>query len=91
MSDENIIKEASIKLPIGHLLIIWEVLTSKLSGSPDNDAFTEEEKRAMWALEDLCEKELIRNGLIGESDIEWEQLIERATEFVKTIPCEFLE
>ena len=91
MSDENINKEATVKLPIGHLLIVWEILSNKLSGSPINDEFTEEEKRAIWALEDLCEQELINNGLTEKSDKEWEQLIERATEFVKTIPAEFLD
>ena len=90
MSDKDLNKEVLIKLPIGHLLIVWEVLSNKLSGSPDSDAFTEEEKRAMWALEDLCETELINNGITGKSDKEWDELVERATELVKALPCEFL-
>lgn len=91
MSDENLNKEASLKLPLGHLLIVWEILSNKLSCLPINDEFTEQEKRAIWALEDLCEQELINNGLTEKTDKEWEQLVERATEFVKTIPAEFLD
>ena len=41
------------------------------------------------ALEDLCENEITNRGITGKSNEEWEQLIERATEFVKTIPVEF--
>jgi len=91
MSDEELNKEVSVKLSLGHLLIVWDILSNKLSGAPLNDEFTEEEKRAIWALEDLCEQELDNNGIRSKSDKEWNQLIEKATEFVKTIPTEFLD
>jgi len=91
MSDEDLSKDASIKLPIGHLLIVWDILSRKLSGSPINDEFTDEEKRAIWALEDLCENELVNNGITGKAEKEWNQVIERATEFVKTIPIDFAD
>lgn len=91
MSDEDLSREASLKLPVGHLLIIWNILSEKLSGSPLNEEFTEEEKRAIWALEDLCENELTNNGITSKPEKEWNQVIERATEFVKTIPAEFLD
>ncbi|WP_321532938.1 hypothetical protein [uncultured Desulfuromonas sp.] len=91
MSEENLSQEASLTLPVGHLLIIWNILSSKLSGSPLNDEFTGEEKRAIWALEDLCENELLNNGITAKTEKEWNQIIDRATEFVKTIPAEFLD
>jgi hypothetical protein len=91
MSGEDLTKEASIKLSVGHLLIVWDILSNKLSGSPINNMFTEEEKRAIWALEDLCEQELVNNGITSKPEKEWNQLIGRATEFVKTIPAEFLD
>ncbi len=91
MSDEDLNKEASVKLSLGHLLIVWDILSNKLSCFPITDDFTEEEKRAIWALEDLCEQELVNNGIRSMSDKEWNQLIGEATEFVKTIPAEFLD
>ena len=91
MSVEDLKKEATIKLPVGHLLIVWNILSDKLSGAPLNDEFTEEEKRAIWALEDLCEKELTNIEIAEKSDEEWNHLLEQATEFIKTIPVEFLD
>ncbi len=91
MSDEELNKIATMSLPVGHLLIIWNVLSTKISGSLTNNEFTEEEKRAIWALEDMCERELINQGITEMPKNEWEQLVERATEFVKTIPAEFLD
>lgn len=91
MTDDNLVKEATIKLPVGHLIIVWDVLSNKLLELQKSDGFTEEEKRAIWALEDLCEKELINNKITGRPENEWNELIDRAREFVKTIPVEFLE
>lgn len=91
MSGEGLNKDVYVKLPIGHLLIVWDILSNKLSGSPMNDKFTVEEKMAIWALEDLCEQELINSGITGKPEKEWNQLIEQATEFVKTIPVEFID
>lgn len=59
MPNDDLSKKATIKIPVGHLLTVWGILSEKLSSSPANEAFTEEEKRAIWGLEDLCEKELI--------------------------------
>ena len=91
MSKEELDKTATINLPIGHLLVVWDVLSNKLSDSPYKDEFAEAEKRAIWALEDLCEIELVRNGFSGRSEKEWEALMAKATDFVKTIPAEFLD
>jgi len=91
MSVEDLKKEVTIKLPIGHLLIVWDILSNKLSGAPLNDEFTEEEKRAIWALEDLCEEELINSEITEKPEKEWNHLLEQATKFVKTIPADFLD
>jgi len=91
MSNEDLSTETSLKLSAGHLLVVWDLLSNKLSCCPLNDEFTEEEKRAIWALEDLCEQELGEKGFVARPEKEWNQLIERATEFVKTVPAEFLD
>ena len=74
MSGKDLTKEVSLQLPVGHLLIIWDILSNKLAGSPANCEFSEEEKRAIWALEDLCEQELINNGITARPEEEWNQL-----------------
>ena len=91
MSDDNLNKSVSINLPVGHLIIIWHVLSNRLSDTNYEDKFTEEEKRALWALEDLCEQELIINKITSRPEKEWNELIDRANELVKTLPVEFLE
>ncbi len=91
MSNEDLSKPVSIILPVGHLIIVWDILANKLAGAPANEMFTAEEKRAVWALQDLCEYLLIENGTTSRPAPEWSALIQRATEFVKTIPAEFLD
>jgi len=39
----------------------------------------------------LCEKELVRNGFGVRPEAEWNDLMKHASEFVKSIPAEFLE
>lgn len=90
MDHEELNKPATLHLPIGHLLVVWDVLSNRLSETTYKDVFTEEEKRAIWALEDLCENELVRNGLGARPEQEWSKLMSQATEFVKTISAEFL-
>jgi hypothetical protein len=91
MSDINLAEKAAIELSVGHLLLVWHVLSDKLSGSPLNEAFSEEEKRAIWALEDLCEDALTASGVTSKPQNEWDRLIDMAREHVKTISVEFLD
>ncbi|MET0027613.1 MAG: hypothetical protein ABW101_08240 [Candidatus Thiodiazotropha sp.] len=91
MDNEKLDKPAMLQLPIGHLLVVWDILSNRLSETSYKDEFTEEEKRAIWALEDLCEAELVRNGIGARSQTDWDSLMQQATEFVKTIPAEFLD
>lgn len=91
MDKKALKKLATLHIPIGHLLIVWSVLSNRLSETPCKNQLTEEEKRAIWALEDLCENELVRNGFGARSEFEWNKLMSQATEFVKTIPTEFLD
>jgi hypothetical protein len=88
---EELDKQATLHLPIGHLLVVWDVLSNRLPETTYKEVFSEEEKRALWALEDLCENELVRNGFGARPEQEWNKLISQAAEFVNTIPAEFLE
>ncbi len=91
MDNKELRKLTTLHLPAGHLLIVWDVLSNKLSQTPYKDEFSEEEKMAIWALEDLCENELVRNGFGARPEDEWNTLMNQAAEFVKTIPVEFLD
>ena len=91
MSKEDLSKSASLNLPIGHLIVVWDILSNKLAGSPTNGIFTEEEKRAIWALQDLCENVLIENEVTSMPEPEWNALVKRAIEFVKSIPVDYLD
>jgi hypothetical protein len=91
MSSEDMTRNANIELSMGHLLVVWDVLSNKLSGSPCLDLFTEEEKRAIWALEDRCEQVLVQHGFTGRFEAEWDALINEARTHVKSIPADFLE
>lgn len=91
MSKEIFESEATLKVAVGHLLVIWDVLANKASGSQFLDQLTEEEKRAIWALQDLCESELAGIGMKPLPESEWNKLMCRARDFVRTIPVEFLD
>ncbi len=88
---EELSKEVSVELSVGHLLVIWNVLSNKLSGLNFNEEFTDEEKRALWALEDICEKSLIKNKITTMPEDEWDELIQKALKHVKALPVEFLD
>ena len=91
MDAEDFSKEASIKIPLGHLLLAWEVISEKFSDLQPYNSLTNEEKRAIWGLADLLEKLLIENGVTEKSKTEWEALVNRAKEFMKTVPVDFLD
>ncbi len=74
----------------GHLLLVWEVLSNKISCKPINKQFSEIERRAIWALEDLFENTLVENGCGAMPKEDWDALIEKAGEYVKSLPVEFL-
>ena len=91
MTADDLAKEVAIKLSVGHLLAIWHVLSSKVSGTPFLEGLSAEEKRTLWALEDLCERGLVENGVNSRPEGEWNKLVETAMEHVKSIPVEFLD
>jgi hypothetical protein len=64
-------------------------LANKLAGSPVLDTYGPEERRAIWALQDLCELALEENGITPRPEADWNRLIQAAREHVKHIPVEF--
>lgn len=91
MANENFASEAPLKLTVGHLLVVWDILAKKLSGTPFMASLSEDEKRAVWALEDLCERSLLENGISTCPELEWNALVGAAKEYVRSIPVDYLD
>lgn len=87
---EDFSKETSIKISLGHLLLAWEVMSNKFSDLQSYSSLSEEERKAIWGLADLLENSLLENGVDGKPPAEWEALINKAKEFMKTVPVDFL-
>jgi hypothetical protein len=90
METEDLSKETTVKITLGHLLLAWEVLSDKFSDLRSCGNLSEEEMRAIWGLADLLEKTLIGNGVSGRSQEEWKSLVSRATDFIRSVPADFL-
>ncbi len=71
--------------------MILDVLANKFSETSLRDNLNEDEVRAIWALQDLCEDQIAKIGIRPRPEIEWEQLMAAARKHVKTIPVEFLK
>jgi len=91
MTQENFGKVANVALTAGHLLVVWDILANKLSGSEFLDKLDESERRAIWALQDFCESKLETIGFSSRPQLEWEALMDAARAHVKTVPVEFLD
>jgi len=83
-------KKTKIRLSTAHILVLWDVIANKLSGSPFFDSLNEEERRALWALQDLSEAQILKVGIKPKPEKEWELMMVAARKHVKTIPVEFL-
>lgn len=89
--NQDLTKKIPLNISLGHLLLVWEVLSNKISCDPINKHFSEIERRAIWALEDLCESLLIENECGAMPQEDWEALIKRAGVHVKSLSVEFLD
>lgn len=92
MEPEDLSKEVSLKITVGHLFLAWETLSAKFSEHLQwSDDFSEDEKRAIWGLQDILERALVENGLGNMPRDEWEALYSRAREFAVNIPVDCLD
>ena len=71
--------------------MVWDVISNHLSGTPFIDSLSEDEKRAVWALDDLCERVLEENGVVARAQADWNELVEAAKVHVRTIPVDCLD
>lgn len=91
MKDEDLSRQVSILVPIGHVLMAWQTLTEKFSDLRSNEALSEAERRAIWGLADLLEQTLAAHGIGSRPQPDWEALIERAAAFMQLVPVDGLD
>ena len=91
MKDEDLSRQVSIRIPIGHVLMAWQTLTEKCSDLRSNDALSDAERRAIWGLADLLERTLAAHGIESRPQPEWEALIERAAAYMQHVPVDGLD
>ena len=89
MTTDDLTKEVQLKLSMGHLLVVWDVLSNKLAASTFLEALSVEEARAMRALDDLCGHAIGANGIAPRPAPEWDRLMQAAKAHVKSIPLDF--
>lgn len=90
MDANNLKTQANSDLPLGYLLVVWDLLANRLSETFYKAKFSNIEKKAIWALEDLGENEWIRNEYQAKPKEKWEQIMLEARSFVKATPATFL-
>jgi hypothetical protein len=89
MTTEDLATEVPLKISVGHLLVVWDILANKLTTSPVLATLGDEEQRAMAALQDLCESTLQANGIVALPQADWDRLIQAAQVHVQRIPIEY--
>ena len=88
---ENLDKKISTELSLGHLLVLWDILSNKVTGDELRKKFSEEELRAIWSFQDKCEQELTSIGITAKPETEWNELMQNALVHTKKLPVEFLD
>ena len=88
---ENLDKRISTELSLGHLLVLWDILSNKVTGDELRKKFSEEELRAIWSFQDKCEQELTSIRITAKPETEWNELMQNALVHTKKLPVEFLD
>lgn len=91
MVEEDLEKEESLTVTTGHLIYLWDLVSKKIASAPLNEHFTETEKHAIWALEDILERKLINCNIGARPEAEWEALVQRAGDMVKAFPLDCID
>ena len=81
----------STDLTLGHVLVLWEILSNNESFENLRDKFSEDEARAIWAFQDKCENELTKLGIGSKPEEEWNEIFQKALEHIRTLSVEFVD
>ena len=91
MKVEKLTGHVRMSLPLGHVVLIWEILSNRLECESCIGSLEDAEKRAMWALEDLCERKLEERGVAALRVGEWEKLVDAAKLLAKDFPIRYTD
>ena len=91
ISQDALAETVSVEMSVGHLVVIWDILARRLSDPAGNATFSDDEKRAIWAMEDLVENTVMAKVVDARPDLDWDDLIACATTYIRTLPVDFLD
>ena len=91
MSERSFDNVVSLKLTLGHVLVLWDLLQGKLAQVSTTQELGPGQTRALWAFEDICERALIANGLSSRPDKEWSKIVGAAEKFAESIPADYVD
>ncbi len=91
MSDQKLDCVVSLDLTLGHVLVLWDLLQGKLAQVHSTHELSLGQKKAIWALEDICEEALIENGLSSRPEVEWNALVQAADKYAESIPADYVD
>ena len=84
-------RELTVDLTVGHVLVLWDLLQGKLSQLHKTHELSDGEKRALWALEDICEESLISAGYSSLPPSDWEDVVKEARKYAESIPADYVD
>lgn len=81
----------NVELSLGHVLMLCQTLSDRLSALREYETWTEEERRAVWALQDTLDRALARLGYDVMLSEEWDSLLTQAQKHMYDIHIECLD
>lgn len=84
----NMQKTVSVTTSLDHMLLAWHVLSSKFSDLRADETLSEQERRAIWHLEDILETELAQH-IAGLPETEWQALILESKRHMASVQVQF--
>lgn len=89
--DHSMQHTVNVELSLGHVLMLCQTLSDRLSALREYETWTEEERRAVWALQDTLNRALARLGYDVMSSEEWDSLLAQAQKHMYDIHVECLD
>lgn len=89
--DHSMQRTVNIELSLGHALMLCQTLSDRLSALREYETWTEEERRAVWALHDTLDRALARLGYDVMPSEEWDSLLAQAQKHMYDIHIECLD
>lgn len=89
--DHSMRHTVNVELSLGHVLVLCQTLSDRLSALREYETWMEEERRAVWALQDTLDRALARLGYDVMPSEEWDSLLAQAQKHMYDIHVECLD